>query len=109
MKFASYSVFNILMGVRRGEQGGTNALPGFGHLVKHLVKILICCVKILTFGQNTNICPPPKKILLSPKKLLHVDAHEYILANGLKHGRAQREESPDRSKRCLSAKIEGFW
>ena len=32
--------------------------PGFGHLVKHLVKILTFCVTILTFCQNTNICSP---------------------------------------------------
>ena len=48
----------IFMGVRRGSKG-EHLLPSeFGHLVKHLVKILTFCVIILTFGQNTNICSP---------------------------------------------------
>ena len=41
--------------------------PGFGHLVKYLVKILSLCVKMLKFGQNTNICAPLKKFA-SPYK-----------------------------------------
>ena len=53
------------MGVRRGEQGGICS-PEFGHLVKYLVKILSFCVKILKFGQNTNICSPLK--ISSPYK-----------------------------------------
>ena len=57
----------VTMGVRRGAQGGANAPPGFGHLVKYLVKMLSLCVKILKFGQNTNICAPLKKFA-SPYK-----------------------------------------
>ena len=49
------------MGVQRGEQEGAFAPPGFGHLVKHLVKILTFCVIVLTFGENTNICSPLQK------------------------------------------------
>ena len=46
------------MGVRRGSKGENLLPPGFGHFVKHLVKILTFCVKILIFGQNTNIYSP---------------------------------------------------
>ena len=44
---------------------------GFGQiLVEHLVKILIFCIAILTFGQNTNIFSPTKT---------SVDAHAWVL------------------------------
>ena len=59
-----------------GEQGGANALPGFGHLVKHLVKILTICVIILTLGQNTNICSPKK---FAPPTKTSVDAHVQMI------------------------------
>ena len=69
------------MGVRRGAQGGANqggafAPPGFGHLVKYLVKILSFCVKILKFGQNTNICSPLKKF--APPTKIPADAHDLV-------------------------------
>ena len=57
------------MGVRRGHKGAHLRPSGFGHLVKYLVKILSFCVKILKFGQNTNICSPYKN-LLPPQKFL---------------------------------------
>ena len=45
-----------------GGARGVFAPPGFGHLVKYLVKILSFSVKkILIFGQNTNICSLLKK------------------------------------------------
>ena len=49
----------------RPEMGarGTN---GFGHLVKHLAKVLTFCVKILTFAPLKKFAPPTK---------IHVDAH----------------------------------
>ena len=44
-----------------GRKGAHLRPPGFGHSVKYLVKIQSFCVKILKFGQNTNICAPLKK------------------------------------------------
>ena len=49
------------------EQGGAFAPPGFSHLVKHLVKILTFCVKILTFASPKKFTPPTKNL---------VDAHD---------------------------------
>ena len=63
-------IIYIHMGVRRGEQGGANAPPGFGHLVEHLVTIL-------TSGQNTNICPHLKTF--APPTKTPADAHAYSL------------------------------
>ena len=59
-----------------GEQGGANASPGFGYLVEHLVKILSFCVKILTFGQKTNICSPLTKF--APPTKTPMDDHARV-------------------------------
>ena len=48
-----------------GGKEGAFAPHIFGHLVKHLVKVLTFCVKIPTFGQNT-FAPPTK--ICSPYK-----------------------------------------
>ena len=50
---------------------------GFGHSVKYLVKILSFCVKILKFGQNTNICAPKK---FAPLTKIPADAHASKIA-----------------------------
>ena len=66
----------LLTWASRGGSKGEQMLPlGFGHLVKHLVKILTFFVIILTFGQNTSICSPLKKFA-SPTKI-PADAHDY--------------------------------
>ena len=63
------------MGVRRGSKGEQMLPSGFGHMVKHMVKILKFCVIILTFGQKTNICSP-RKNLLPLQKLLWTPMEE---------------------------------
>ena len=73
--FIAVAASVMIMGVRRGAQGGAFAPPGFGHLVKHLVKILTFCVTILTFGQNTNIFSTLKKF--APPTKIPVDAHDH--------------------------------
>ena len=63
LKMDVYIMLNSTVhGRPEGARGGAFAPPGFGHLVKYLVKILSFCAKILKFGQNTNICYPKKNV-----------------------------------------------
>ena len=68
----------------RGKRKGAHLHPpGFGHLVKYLVKILSFCVKILKFGQNTNICSPLQKFLRTPMNKLNCTRPPTLLWTGM--------------------------